>query len=46
MPESERFRTPAPDHIATEEDMSGNLPPSSDPVNDGPPPFGNLTDGR
>ena len=46
MPESERFRTPKPDHIDAEKQMSGNLEPSSDPVDDGPKPFKDLTSGR
>lgn len=46
MPESERFKRPAPDHIEEEDAMSGNIGPSSDPVNDGPVPFKDLTNGR
>lgn len=46
MPESERFRTPKPDHVDAEREMSGNLEPSSDPVNNGPVPFRGLRDGR
>lgn len=46
MPESERFKRPAPDHVEEEANMSGNLAPSSDPVDDGPLPFKGLTNGR
>lgn len=46
MPESERFRTPKPDHVDAEKQMSGDLAPSSDPVDDGPLPFKGLTNGR
>lgn len=40
-PESERWRSPQPDHFAAEREASGNLPeqPTDNPVDNGPAPF-------